>query len=107
MAANDTEKMILIERRDRRGEEQGRAASEGGFARGTMDGIVGEARRAILEECDYEREANFQMRPAWRHGTSAPARAYARRSKRTLFTRFLLDRRRVCRCGRVVGCDFA
>jgi predicted unusual protein kinase regulating ubiquinone biosynthesis (AarF/ABC1/UbiB family) len=30
--------------------------------RSNVDGIVGEARRAILEECDYEREANFQER---------------------------------------------
>jgi predicted unusual protein kinase regulating ubiquinone biosynthesis (AarF/ABC1/UbiB family) len=30
--------------------------------RGNVDGIVGEVRRAILEECDYEREASYQQR---------------------------------------------
>jgi predicted unusual protein kinase regulating ubiquinone biosynthesis (AarF/ABC1/UbiB family) len=29
---------------------------------GNVDGIVGEARRAILEECDYLREASYQRR---------------------------------------------
>jgi len=30
--------------------------------RGNVEGIVGQARQAILEECDYEREAAFQER---------------------------------------------
>jgi predicted unusual protein kinase regulating ubiquinone biosynthesis (AarF/ABC1/UbiB family) len=45
-----------------------RSAAVGtGFAgllvpRSNVEGVVGEARRAILEECDYEREASYQRR---------------------------------------------